>query len=359
MSGYYLFKQENDLFRIFFIALALNSLHVLFYGLHSAIFSGAIKKRNILVNSATAFPQFIFLLISFGIPAAYILLKKNLEILELETLFSVLIVNGTVIFFLWAGKIRKAKKIAESIGSVSGVFPKDFFKADDPNEFGLIETALLDFGRRWEKEKENISLMNEYVSQNIKNQMIQYGLNLNGELKTATVMVLKYLVESKGLTPEMELATLNSITKIIGNFAEEYDAYPVFQLNKVFLIYGVPFYYEHQKYNALESAERMIADLEKFAASQETTVKISVGIFTGNLVVGAVYSRGKNYKEYSAFGEAMDAADRVAAACESTKSKVLICSRTIEGLRGKFTFEKSYKLKQKDGKEIDLFQLKL
>ncbi len=377
LTSYYLYNLENDLMTLLFVFTALIPVHTVYYYLFSMIFGFIIKKRNVRVKGASLFPIFLFTIITFLEPAAYIFFKYfysgKENLLNLQTLNSgmnmtridiilfviIMILNSIVVFLFFYYKETKAKKIYSLIGNLSLVSAGEKIKIDDANEFGYIESGLMEFQDRLIGEKGNITLLNDYISKNIRDEITKSGLILEGEEKTAAVATIRFKFSLSEYTPEKYIKMTNSIFTLIGEYADEYEAYPFFQLNKAVVVYGVPYYYEHEKFNAIEATQETIIDIESLIKNEGGEIAIHSGLFSGTVVVGAFNTKGRGLKEYSVAGSGVELSERIALAAENIDVKMLVGSGMVESLKNKFYPEKSFKLKLKNNEEIVVSSLKV
>ena len=146
---------------------------------------------------------------------------------------------------------------------------------------------------------------------------------------------------------------------MIGEYADEYEAYPLFQHRQAIVAFGVPFFYEHHRYNAIEATQRMITDMEKISNTENIMMDIHAGIYTGSILAGFLNTKGKNLKEYTLLGEGIENSERVALEAEYSASKLLVCERTLENMTSKFYSDKTYKVRLKNGKEIIVHKIRV
>jgi len=362
LIGYYLYQLENDLLSIGFLISSITIFHAVFYYMHSRIFNFVIKKRNIIIKRASVLPVFIFILVCFAIPIGYITLKyfikKEFSLYDTLVFSSIMAVNMIVIFFMFAAKAIKAKRIASFINNISLVSPVKEMRVDDPYEFGAIESAIKVFLEKLKKETSYVTLFSDYLSQKIKKEISQYGVKYQGEQKIASVSTIKIKILTEDISPESYLSFINRCLSIIGEHSYEYEAYPYFHSNKVNLAFGIPYHYEHQKYNSIEATQKIITDIEKSIEKEDIEVRIYAGIYSGSVIAGAVNTKGKDIKEYIISGDAVELSERIVTAAESLNVRILVAENVLEGLSSRFSSERSFKLKLKDGEELLLKELK-
>lgn len=360
----YLYQLENDLLNLFFIFTLLTPIHAIYFFLHSILFSRIIRARNIRVRSVSIFPQLFFFLVVFGLPVGYlsykIIQQKPISKIDLAVLVISMAVNMLVVMGITVSKALRSRRVASYIRGLSISVPKDFIRVDDPNEFGYIESELAQFNNQLIKEKGNITLLSDYISQNIRGQVAQYGINAEiGEEKIVAVSTIRYSIHNPEMSNDVFLRHLNTMVHICGELSDEYDGYPVFYPNRVQIVFGAPYYYEHQKYNAIECTQKIIADIMKLSFDENFNAHIHTGICSGKVLCGVLDTKGKNYKEYTVLGNAMELSDKIANAAENVNSQMLVAADVYEGLRTKFTADKSFKIKLREGEDVAVYQVKV
>ncbi len=377
LSCYYLIKLENDLTSILLIFTSIIPIHTVYYYLNTVSFGFIIKKRNMKIGEVNIFSFFLFILIIFFEPAAYIFFKYfysgtrkfpdlkilisgiNMTGIDISLFTLTMLINGIVIFLFLYYKKNKAKSIYKIIGNLSLVNSPGEIRINDINEYGYIETGIRDLQKRLFSEKESFMLINDYVSKNMRDEIKKSGIVLEGEEKTAVVVTIRIGFYIYDYTPGKYIKLLNSIFNLIGEYAEEYEAYPFFQLNRAVIIYGVPYYYEHSKLNAIEATQEMITDIENLINNEGGTVSIHAGIYSGTVVTGALNTKGKGILEYSATGEGIEVSEKIAWAAENIDARILVSYDMIDGLKNKFYPDRTLKLKLINSGEILLAQLKV
>ncbi len=377
LSVSYLYSLENDLLNLLQTFTVLIPLHAIYYYLHSMLFGLIIKKRSVKIKSASIFPLLLFTLIAFFEPAGYMIYKYlyqiRLKLLDVSSLnsvigisradiimfVSIMIINGFLIFLFLYYKEIKAKSIYRMIEKLSIVSNMKTVPVDDPNEYGYIETGIREFQDRLIKEKGDITLLNDYISKNIRNEITKSGLKQEGEEKMAAIATIRFSISLPETAPERYVKLINSVFVMMGEYADEYEAYPFFQLNKAVIVYGVPYYYEHEKYNSIEATQKTIGDMERIIENEGGEVSIHSGLYSGSVIVGAYNTKGRGLKEYSVVGSGVEMSEKISLAAENIDAKMLVASGMIENLKNKFYPEKTFKLKMKNGEDLVVSMLKV
>jgi hypothetical protein len=362
MGGYYLMIQENDLYNLLLILTFLTPANILFYLVHSAVFTRIIRKRQIIVDHISVMPTMVFIFLSFGIPAAYVLsktfVKNSLTPLDISLITAIFLLDGIAMMTLFIGKALKGRKIGGYLRDFSLSLYNQDVSVDDPNEYGFIQSQLQSLNKKLLKDKEDLTLYNDYISQNMRTQITKFAVNPAGESKTSTITTIRYHILDD-LSAERQLIIVNSIIRIIGEYADEYESYPLFEFSKAHLFYGIPYYYEHQRYNAIEASQKMIEDIQKLSVNEDVKISVAAGIFSGEVVSGPLNTRGRDYREYAVFGKGLETSEKISALAESQDLKILACTETVKGLENKFFPEKTYKIKMKNGEEITAYLMRL
>ncbi len=358
-ASYYMYQLENDLSTILFIDSVLVMWGVVFYMVHKLLFGVLLQKRQLRYSSLTIWPKLIIILISIGIPIAYLVVKKVVLKKEFNTQDQMLVlimagVNALLFLLMnWKDLVR-ARQAIKFMQGKSSQFP-----VTDDETIGLLQSALVDKPVTTTSQNASSSEFSDYISQNIRKQQREFGVSQTGEMKTATVITLCYDMDSSTLTAESVISLEEKIIQVVGEYADEYDGYPIFASNRVTLVFGVPFFFEHQRYHALECCTKIVSDLEQYAEQESLGLHVYTGIFSGNVVTGLLPLQGKNRKTYTVVGEGVSKSQQIAEVAVRINKKMLCDADTVEGLRTKFFVEKVYKIKLPDQTEQLVNQIKV
>ncbi|OHD61506.1 MAG: hypothetical protein A2014_03775 [Spirochaetes bacterium GWF1_49_6] len=362
-SLYYLFMLRNPVLPLEFIFVVAALIGNLFFAVHKTVLSFLIRNSKIKVHSSGIISNIIFLFFAFAVPIAYIAAKEfyyreKIDAIDIYLITGALFVNWIVVLWLTISKNRRGTLTARTLHPVDVYIDKDTTKVFDDCEIGYIQTEIKELFARLIREKENIMLFNNYTSAQIREHAVRYGIEMNGETKTATIATFIYDVPKEITDPQEILRINNRIVRIIGEMSGDYDGYPYFYHNHAIVIFGIPFYFDHQKYNAVECATRIIWDIYNFAGDESLRIDVSTGIFTGPIVYGTMNTPGKNLKEIRAVGASIDNSYKIAAISKNLKVKLLTDNETIESLKTKFYVQKTYKIKLDTGEMMLLNQVK-
>ncbi len=355
---------NNDFVNLLFFDVAMVLWLGVFYVLHSLVFSTIIAARKVRFSNATILPVFVLFLFTFGVPAAFFVIKHyvfkiNLGGWDHYLIYASLGVNWIISLFLLWKRVRISKYTVGMIRQARDEGSSLNLDVNDENEIGLIQSELQELSGLSASAGSSLAGYNGYLSQNILKQSREFGISPQGDLKTATVVTLYYETDLAALTAENALLIEERIIKVAGEYADEYDAYPFFSSNRITLVYGVPFYYEHQRYHALESAVKIMTDIETFAEEEGVNIKLHCGLCSGNVITGALSTGGPELKQYSVLGEAVLKSQHIAEVGSRIDKKMLSDTETVEGLRSKFFVEKVYKIKLPNLEEQVVNQIKV
>jgi hypothetical protein len=362
-SLYYLFMLRNPLLPLEFMFVVATFIGNLFFAAHKTVLSFLIKNSKIKIHSSGIVSTIIFLFFAFAVPLAYIVAKEfyykqTIEPIDIYLISGALLINWIAVLWLIITKNRRGRLTARTLHPIDVYIEKDTTQVFDDSEIGYIQTEIKELIARLIREKSSIMLFNNYTSAQIREHAVRYGIEMNGETKTATIATFIYDVPKDITDPQEILRINNRIVGIIGEMAGDYDGYPFFYHNHAIIVFGIPFYFEHQKYNAVECATRVIWDIYNFAGNESLHIDISTGIFTGPLVFGTMNTPGKGLKEIRAVGQSIDNSYKIAAISKNLKVKLLTCNETIENLKTKFYVEKTYKIKLDTGEMMLLNKVK-
>lgn len=365
-AAYYLFAfNNNDIIKLGYIVTVLILISSLFYTVHRSMFSRVLLRLKISIGKAGTLAVFFILLFSFGTPITYLILKlflfqQEIVIMDAYLLIGSLGVNYIATMWQLLSKVKRGNITARYIKEINIDIATNQVRVNDDNEFGYIQTETKKLIERIIRKRESLTLFNNYLSDHIRQQLEEYPIELYGELKNATVASILYSVNTleTQLAPQNLIRITNRVIQIIGETAEEYDAYPQFWHNQAILVYGAPVYYDHQKINALESNTRLIDDIRNLAEEEKVQIPIHIGIFSGAVICGALRTKGKSLSEYSITGTAMEHALTLASTARKLNIGLLVGETTMENLKTKFYIVKTYNLKLSNESVITANQIK-
>lgn len=355
---------EVELITFLFIGVVGMGVNSLFYALHQSSLSWVISKTKLEYSKISSFSIMIYLFLSFIIPVGYtffklIILEQELQFYDLYMIGGYWGVMFLSLILLFSQRSIRARKTIRQLETVRPDLEKFNVLVNDSNEIGAIQSAILNLEKKFIEHKDHVLLYNNYLSNSLREEISQYGLDLNGEEKNASVLTILYSLHNGITSPSKMINIISEITRIAGEYSEQYDAYPFFCYGKLVLVFGVPYYYEHQKYHAIECAISILDDLQELQNEQNFEMEVHAGAFTGRVVCGAISSYGKNYQQLTVAGQVMEDSAKIAAIAKRLGKNLLIDPITLDQLQSKFYVEKSYKTKWNGKEEIILHQLRI
>jgi len=115
--GYYLFKMEQDIVRVYFIILSVFNIHSIFYLLFSIISIFMLRKLELSIRNASFFPRFIYFLISYLTAFFFLFYKiffiKKFTQFDILASLSVILTNIIVNFIFATIRYLNYKKLSK------------------------------------------------------------------------------------------------------------------------------------------------------------------------------------------------------------------------------------------------------
>ncbi|MCX7821793.1 MAG: hypothetical protein N2258_09005 [Brevinematales bacterium] len=344
LSGYFLFKSENELNRLFSLFVSTFVIHPIYFFLNNMITNNFVTQDLKTLKLRFLSPLF-FYFISFLVPFIFIFNKIFIEkkfIFFDIVIFSVIILaNILTIFFNYLIENYNIK-ILLTIGKIKDL--KTLY----------LKNAI---DRLKQKEKNELNFIDStYLSQTIKGAFIKKGLSFINEDYEVTIVALKFNISIENYH---EKNILENFCKTVGLFAKEYDAFPLFCIDQVFLIFGFPINYEHKNYNAIELVERIIKDTGNIVNSEfEGKIFLYAAICEGLVSPYLLNLRGGNYKDIYLRGNGINFAQKLSAIAEANKIPLIVSKELYEQMKSRILVEKALKIKDKEG-ELLVYQVRL
>lgn len=357
-TTYYMYLQENDPANLMFIVAALTLWGIFYLTVHKLLLGGLLRDRRLEFSRLTVMPRVVQLLVGIGVPLGYIffktlVLKKETTVYDEYLVLAVIVIHAFSWLILGWKDVVRARAVLKPAA-------QDRHPVCDDDVVGLLQgTRAAQPLRSAPQAGPGLARFSDYLSVNIRQQLQAASLNYAGETKNATVLTLQYAIDYTAFTPETALAIEQKIVRLAGEYADEYDAYPLFSPNRISLVFGVPFFFEHQRYHALESCIKIMTDIEDFAEQEGVSVRVHAGLFSGSVMAGNLPLFGKTSNVYGVVGEAVVQSQQIAEVAARIDKKMLCDNETVEGLRTKFFVEKVYKIKLASQAEQLVNQIKV
>ena len=217
------------------------------------------------------------------------------------------------------------------------------------------------------KQERILSLFRKYIPQHVVNEVLSKGSGslFAGELRNICVLFttinnINSLI--KNTDPQKALNYFNQFFAIISKCIEEHKGIvDKFIGGKIIAIFGAPLSDINNQRNAAFCAFDMIEKLEKFNEKYSKEIgfdtKISIGINSGDTIVGNIGSQ--QYISYTAIGDTLNTASRLLdLAQESSDNNILVTDIVNDSIKNDIVTE-CIGEKQIRGKEKPLMLYKV
>jgi len=213
------------------------------------------------------------------------------------------------------------------------------------------------------EERENRKIRNvfsKYVSKQVVDQLLKNpDVKLGGEKKTISVMftdIRGFTAMSEKMDPKQVLNVLNEyLTAMTDIVFENEGTLDKFIGDAVMALYGTPVYYKDHALRAVKTGVAMQKKLdelnEKWTKEGKTTLKIGIGVNTGEVVAGNMGSLKR--MEYTVIGDTVNLASRLESLNKDLGTSFLISESTYEHVKDRIKAKKFEGVKVK-GKELQL-----
>lgn len=215
------------------------------------------------------------------------------------------------------------------------------------DEFGELSERINEMTEGL-KERDRLKVsFARYVSQHIMEKIIhsETPLKLEGERRKITVLfsdIRQFTLLAEQLPPEAVLSLLNDYFEQMIEVIFKYNGtLDKFIGDGIMAEFGAPLDDRLQERHAVAAAIEMQNKLDilcqKWAQENRPTLKIGIGIHTGEAVVGNVGSEKRT--EYTAIGDTVNVASRLEQATKILKVPVLVSETTYLGCKEDFAFK--------------------
>ncbi len=212
-----------------------------------------------------------------------------------------------------------------------------------------------------ERENRKIkSVFSKYVSKQVVEQLLKNpDVKLGGEKKVITVMftdIRGFTAMSEKMDPKQVLNVLNEYLSAMTDIVFENEGtLDKFIGDAVMALFGTPVYYKDHALRAVKTGLAMQKKLDelnkKWASEGRTTLKIGIGVNTGEVVAGNMGSLKR--MEYTVIGDTVNLASRLESLNKDLGTSFLISESTYEQVKDRIKVNKFEGVKVK-GKELQL-----
>ncbi len=211
-----------------------------------------------------------------------------------------------------------------------------------------------------EREKKKIKeTFSRYVSSNLVEELLNSEIKLGGEKKEITILfsdIRGFTSMSEKMQPEEVVGILNEyLTEMTDTIFKNDGTLDKFIGDAVMGPFGTPAYYPDHALRAVKTAFMMKGKLnelnEKWKSQGRHTLKIGIGINTGDVIAGNMGSLKR--MEYTVIGDAVNLASRLESLNKDLGTEIIISSSTYEQVKDHVKVKKFTDIKVK-GKEESL-----
>ncbi|MGL1890786.1 MAG: adenylate/guanylate cyclase domain-containing protein [Spirochaetaceae bacterium] len=181
------------------------------------------------------------------------------------------------------------------------------------------------------KERERIkSLFGQYLSAEISEEILNGNVDLNGSMYKATILfadIRGFTALSETITPHETISFLNEYYNVLIGVVHQYGGIiDKFMGDGILVLFGVPIASKDHADRAVEAAFTIQKRLEDFNNERVKngifTVKIGIGIHTGDVIAGNVGNSNK--LEYTVIGDTVNVASRIESLTKKFETDLLI-----------------------------------
>jgi class 3 adenylate cyclase len=204
------------------------------------------------------------------------------------------------------------------------------------------------------KDREFIkTTFGRYVSQEIMRDILAGNIELGGEKASVTVL----FSDIRGFTNLSEGMDAHELVQLLNGYFTEMDAAVAVHggaINKyigdgIMAMFGAPAKLENSGLSAVLSAKEMIRRLADFNERRGSSLRVGIGIHTGDAVVGNIGSETRT--EYTVIGDSVNLASRIESLTKLYREEILVSASTAETLPDEFVTRTIDKVRVK-GKRI-------
>ncbi len=214
------------------------------------------------------------------------------------------------------------------------------------DEFGEMAAGFNAMTSGLRQEEVIRGLFRLYVTPEVADHAIAYGAELGGQLAETSVLfsdIRGFTAMTERMAPDALIALLNRYFNVMSAAViAEGGLINKFGGDSLLAIFGTPLNPapDHAA-QAVRAAQRMLAALDIFNADQEArnepTLRIGVGVATGDVVAGNVGSDER--LEYTVIGDTVNLASRLQSLTKELNVAVLLAETTVKVAGGAMAFK--------------------
>ena len=190
------------------------------------------------------------------------------------------------------------------------------------------------------KDREFVTrILGAYVSEEIKDRLLDQGLSMEGEEKEVTVLfsdLRDFTTLSEEMTPRRVVQILNQyFDRMVRIIQEEGGVVDKFIGDAIMAYFGAPVPLENPRANAMRAARRMRVELKLLNAQLLKTENIELqsgtGLHHGTVVLGSIGSEKR--RDFTIMGDAVNIAARLESMTRHLESPIILSEEVKRGLK--------------------------
>ncbi|MBN2618598.1 MAG: adenylate/guanylate cyclase domain-containing protein [Spirochaetales bacterium] len=199
------------------------------------------------------------------------------------------------------------------------------------------------------KDRDRIkSLFGQYLSAEISEEILKGNVDLDGSMYQATILfadIRGFTSLSETITPHQTISFLNEYYNVMIDVIHQHGGIiDKFLGDGVLVLFGVPIASIDHADRAVSAAFKMREKLEEFNSKRESeglfTIKIGIGIHTGEVIAGNVGNSNK--LEYTVIGDTVNVASRIESLTKQFETELLIGETVYNNLSLNSTVKKRF-----------------
>ena len=189
------------------------------------------------------------------------------------------------------------------------------------------------------KDREFVTrILGAYVSEEIKDRLLDQGLSMEGEEKEVTVLfsdLRDFTTLSEEMSPRRVVQILNQyFDRMVRIIQEEGGVVDKFIGDAIMAYFGAPVPLENPRENAMRAARRMRTELKLLNAQLKTTESIELqsgtGLHHGTVVLGSIGSEKR--RDFTIIGDAVNIAARLESMTRNLDAAIILSNEVRRGL---------------------------
>ncbi|MCB1170999.1 MAG: adenylate/guanylate cyclase domain-containing protein [Leptospiraceae bacterium] len=190
------------------------------------------------------------------------------------------------------------------------------------------------------KDREFVTrILGAYVSEEIKDRLLDQGLSMEGEEKEVTVLfsdLRDFTTLSEDMPPRRVVQILNMyFDRMVRIIQDEGGVVDKFIGDAIMAYFGAPVPLEHPRRNALRAAKRMRTELLLLNAQLKKNENIELnsgtGLHHGTVVLGSIGSEKR--RDFTIIGDTVNIAARLESMTRKLNSPIIISEHVKNGLQ--------------------------